>query len=372
MSLLHEVAREAPAGLPSPSAEDRQAFVAQMQAKVVTSHAFTAKRKASLQARLDLASAQSVPGDTFYAAQRIEERAHVAKVALDDYYNSTARELGESVAKCGPGCGPPTWSPSGNGPCSRPPNGSTSTPLVPVTGHSRWTGTPPTRCGASTPRSPSGRARCTSVPTVANHQPVRGAGVRAVGYDRETGRLEVEFRSRPGHSTPTRMCPRCSPPNWSRPGRPTPPRSSPPTSGRTGPTPTTLRSRPRLPGCVASAAPVASSPPTTTGAPPATRPRRWPRLRSGPASSSVSPGPVPPSPPVPRRNDSGVRPALAAAILPQRASRSRPRTGWLKCPRTPPCGTVRTSVSKHAYTPTGATRAPSGAPHCPRACDRHR
>lgn len=199
LSLLHEVAREAPTNAPAPGRTEIVEFVDQMRAKVDTSSAFTEARKRSLHARLDLAATAGVEADTFFAVKRIEERAEVAKVALDEYYLATARELGESVANIRARLrasyeeskrertlsAPAEWA---NEFTSRPSHAGL--PMDRHTAYAMWR-----IDNELAERQGEVEAR----PTVTNHQRVRGAGVAGVGYDRETGRLEVEFRNRPGH-----------------------------------------------------------------------------------------------------------------------------------------------------------------------------
>lgn len=198
LSLYHELMREADGRFEAPSSAQRQEFLDQMAAKVETSENFTQARKRSLQERLAAARESQVSGDIFYATQRIEERAHAAKVALDDYYNRTARELGESVNQVRSRLSasyeesrrertmlaPAEWVAEYR---RRP--GNAALPMDRHTAYAMWRidNELATRQGQAEAR-----------PTVTNHRRVHGTGVSAVGYDPETGRLEVEFRSRQG------------------------------------------------------------------------------------------------------------------------------------------------------------------------------
>jgi hypothetical protein len=198
LSLYHEIMRDAPSRLASPSEDEKQAFVDEMSAKVETSRDFTTARKRSLQNRLATARDGYVAPEIFYASQRIEERARLAKVALDDYYSRTARDLGESVAQVRNRLSasyeeskrertmiaPAEWQAEYR---RRP--GNAGLPMDRHTAYAMWR--IDNEIAART-------GRVTSRPTVTNHERVNGTGVSAVGYSPETGRLEVEFRRSQG------------------------------------------------------------------------------------------------------------------------------------------------------------------------------
>lgn len=198
LSLYHELMRETSETTPPPTTEERTAFIDEMAAKVETSTNFTDARKRSLHNRLGEARAAFVPGDIYYASQRIEQRAHVAKVALDDYYNRTARELGESVGQVRARLAasyeeskrersmiaPSEWS----GEYKRRP-GNAGLPMDRHTAYAMWR-----IDNEITERQDA----VTTRPTVTNHNRINGTGLSAVGYDPETGRLEVEFRRSQG------------------------------------------------------------------------------------------------------------------------------------------------------------------------------
>jgi hypothetical protein len=198
LSLYHELMREAPSTALAPSNETKQEFIDEMAAKVETSADFTTARKRSLQDRLANARDAAVPGDIFYATQRIEQRARAAKVALDDYYGRTARDLGESVAQVRNRLGasyeeskrersmmaPAEWVEEYR---RRP--GNANLPLDRHTAYAMW---------RIDNEIATNQVAVTTRPTVTNHERVNGAGISAIGYDAETGRMEVEWRSRQG------------------------------------------------------------------------------------------------------------------------------------------------------------------------------
>lgn len=198
LSLYHELARQAPEDITAPTTSERHAFVDQMIAKVETSTNFTRARKTSLINRLEAARDSAIGGDTFYATQRIEARARVAKVALDDYYSHTARELGESVSQVRNRLSssyeesrrerslfaPQEWQDEY---IARP--GNAGLPMDRHTAFAMW------RIDNEIAERQS---EVTTMPTVTNHSRVQGTGMSAIGYDYNTGRLEVEFRSRQG------------------------------------------------------------------------------------------------------------------------------------------------------------------------------
>jgi hypothetical protein len=198
LSLYHEEIRDMPGGLPAPTREQVNEFVDMMIAKVHTSENFTQARKNSLIDRLERSRGTGVSAEIFYASQRIENRAQVAKVALDDYYSNTARDLGESVSQVRARLSasyeesrrersmsaPSEWV---NEYRRRP--GNAGLPLDRHTAYAMWR-----MDNEITERTTVVDSR----PTVTNHVRVQGAGVSAVGYNAETGRMEVEFRSRQG------------------------------------------------------------------------------------------------------------------------------------------------------------------------------
>lgn len=198
LSMLHEIIRDAPSHIPPASLAARTEFINEMKAKVAASPNFTTARKASLEQRLEGAVTESLAPEIFYATQRIEARARVAKVALDDYYTKTARELGESVNNIRARLrasyeeskrertlfAPAEWIAEYR---RRP--GYSGLPMDRHTAYAMW------RIDTEIAEREN---EVETRPTVTNHRRVHGTGVSAVGYDRDTGRLEVEFRSRQG------------------------------------------------------------------------------------------------------------------------------------------------------------------------------
>jgi hypothetical protein len=198
LSMLHEIIRDAPSRIPPASLADRTEFINEMKAKVAASPSFTQARKQSLEQRLEAAVSENVAPEIFYATKRIETRARVAKVALDDYYTTTARGLGESVGNVRARLrasyeeskrertlvAPAEWVAEFR---RRP--GHAGLPMDRHTAYAMW------RIDTELAQR---EGEVLTRPTVTNHRRVHGSGISAVGYDRDTGRLEVEFRSRQG------------------------------------------------------------------------------------------------------------------------------------------------------------------------------
>lgn len=199
LSLYHELMAEAPRNAVAPQAATRADFADDMIAKVQASRSFTQRRKQSLVERLTAARTAPVAGDVFYATQRIEERSRLAKVALDDYYDRTARSLGCTVGEVRARLrasyeeskrertlsAPGEWADTFR---SRP--GQVHLPMDRHTAYAMW------RIDTEVAER---QEAAETTPIITGHTRVENPVLSAVGYDAATRRLEIEVRSRPGH-----------------------------------------------------------------------------------------------------------------------------------------------------------------------------
>lgn len=198
LSLYHEIMAEAPTNGAPPHPDQRAAFAREQISKVEASNAFTPARKRSIIERLRASEDHTVASEVFYASQRIEERSRLARVALDDYYDNTARSLGCTVAEVRQRlsasyiesdrertlAAPDDWKQEFR---SRP--GQAHLPMDRHTAYAMWR--MDTQIAAMEQAAPT-------EPVVTGHVAIEDPVINAVGYDPESRRLEVETRSRRG------------------------------------------------------------------------------------------------------------------------------------------------------------------------------
>ncbi|MGV8845819.1 MAG: amidoligase family protein [Propionicimonas sp.] len=195
LSVFHQLVREGHAA-PAPSAVDQLEFVNGVRQRVRTDSTLSDARRRSIMARLDSAATTQMDGRTYYAANRIVNRSTMARDAYGTYAERTCRDLGQSRAELDVRV-----------------NGARAAADADrsLTAPRQWLSAFREGDGAGLPLD---RQTAYAVHLVeqqrahavagAQHRravhltPVNSSVIRAMGYNPELGRAEVELHSRPG------------------------------------------------------------------------------------------------------------------------------------------------------------------------------
>lgn len=198
LSAYHDLLREG-RGVARPTQDMIRELVDEQIAAVQADTVLSEARRRSLIARLETARERDMPGNYYYASRAIMERTASARIALDNYADSAARDLGVSraqieadlasgIVEAGRGgrgqAAPREWREQFASAIS-----NRSLPLDRQTAYA---------IHRIEQRRAAARVAAPSRRTV-TRQPVNSSAVASVGYDPATGRLEVEVHSRPGH-----------------------------------------------------------------------------------------------------------------------------------------------------------------------------
>jgi hypothetical protein len=196
LSTFHELQREGREAA-APTAAEYERFLDTMRAVVRSNPNLSEARRASLLARIDVAATETIDGRTFYAANRVSQRAHRASTAMGRFYERTARAQGDTLADTTAAvnadmvaahadrtlAAPREWVRDF---AARPEN--LDMPMDRITAYAAHQAE--TRAAAVTAAAPTR-------PTV-THRAVSSSVVNTIGYDEATGHLEVELHRNPG------------------------------------------------------------------------------------------------------------------------------------------------------------------------------
>jgi hypothetical protein len=195
LSTYHELLRDG-RDARTPTAAEQTVLIDSLVTATRRADGLTRARRDSLLRRLEEARNAAMDGRTYYAAAHLVARTERARQALDVHYDNAARTLG--------------WSRSRVAAYVDEQRGHAENDRV-LTAPAEWrrefasraenTGLPMDRSTAYAmrrldQRQAAARTSAPSRPGVA-HQPVQSSAIRSLGYDPDTGRLEVALHSRP-------------------------------------------------------------------------------------------------------------------------------------------------------------------------------